>query len=124
MGETGRRWPDVTQDHSQEKGSIPEALYSAVELEDLLHQLLKRLHLEISKNSRTGHCEWFGHRTKSGSPFQGGLKDSKWRRCSVFSSLLTAPAPPPWQRKSPVPAASESKARPALESAELPSGPL
>lgn len=34
MGETGRKWPDVIQDHSQEEGSIPEALYSAVELED------------------------------------------------------------------------------------------
>lgn len=34
MAGTGRRWPDVTGDHSQEKGSIPERLYSAVELED------------------------------------------------------------------------------------------
>lgn len=32
MGD-GKEVPDVTQDHSQEKGSIPEALYSAVELE-------------------------------------------------------------------------------------------
>lgn len=123
MREKGRRWPDATQDHSQEKGSIPEALYSAVELEGLLQQLLKRLHLEISKNSPTGHCEWFGHRAKSGNLFQGVLKRFKWRPCGVLSSLLTAPAPPPWQRKSPVPAASESKAHPAPESAEPPSGP-
>lgn len=34
MAETGRRWPDVTEDHFQEKGNIPEVLYSAVEVED------------------------------------------------------------------------------------------
>lgn len=34
MAECGRRRPDVIQDHFQEKGSIPEVLYSAVEVED------------------------------------------------------------------------------------------
>lgn len=34
MAESVRRRPDVTQDHFQEKGSVPEVLYSAVEVED------------------------------------------------------------------------------------------
>lgn len=33
MAERGGRRPDVTQDHFQEKRSIPEVLYSAVEAE-------------------------------------------------------------------------------------------
>lgn len=34
--QSGRGRPDVIQDHFQEKESIPEVLYSAVEVEDPL----------------------------------------------------------------------------------------
>lgn len=57
MAEIGRRRPDVIQDYFQEKESIPEVLYSAVETEDPPSPVPKRLHLEIGKNSWTGHLE-------------------------------------------------------------------
>lgn len=34
MAEIGKRWLDIIQDHFQEKESIPEVQYSAVETQD------------------------------------------------------------------------------------------